>query len=105
MPVTLGGTVIKSVQRGGASVTQAGTTNVTITSVDVDKSFVTCAVTTGYGHTGSSFGSSTAGRSGGGTGGSARLVNATTVTLAAGSQYGSYYKANPAIYWEVIEYE
>ena len=105
MPV-LGTQVIKSIQRGSTTLSAGGTTTATINAVDLDKSFMTSSVTSGYG-AGNLSGSSSDGNAAnafvmGGT-----LLSTTALSFAAGTYKAyntSYGAGNTTIYWEVVEY-
>ena len=103
----LGNRVIKSIQRGQTTLAAAGTSNVTITAVDLAKSFVSVNCKTGYqagkaNSTTSDYTSYGAGFTGGG-----YLSSTTNLALAAGTGPGrsSTVTASSVVYWEVIEYE
>ena len=82
---------IKSIQRG---VTGAfGTVNVTITAVDLGKSFVSSSFLSGY------YSATTAGN---GVSGAATLTSSTNLQVIRGGSVAI--TANPTVYWEVIEY-
>ena len=79
---------IKSIQRG--TTIAIGTNNVTITAVDLGKSFVSSSFKSAYGG------------SGNGISGAAWLDSSTTLRMALGS--ANNYTNYPTVYWEVIEY-
>tara|TARA_R100001086_G_scaffold210937_1_gene126825 strand:+ start:232 stop:552 length:321 start_codon:yes stop_codon:yes gene_type:complete len=105
MPV-LGTQVIKSIQRGTTVLSAGGTTNVAINSVDMDKSFLSSSVASGYGA------GNLSGNSGDGNAASSFVMGgfiggATSLSFAAGSYRAyntSYATSSTQIYWEVIEY-
>ena len=85
---------IKSIQRG--TTYSASGVNVTITAVDLDKSFVSGTNQTGYMNNGS-----TANGIGGGAG--ATLTTTTNLAVTPGSSFSP--GTLPAtLHWEVIEY-
>lgn len=92
---------INSIQRGSVSVgvnQLAVNTNVTINSVDVDKSFISCNANAAHG--GELGGSWQQARIPG-----ASLTDATTLNVAMLANYGgNNYLGTGALYWEVIEY-
>ena len=82
---------IKSIQRG---TTQAfGAVNVTITAVDLSKSFVSSSFLSGY------YSASTAGN---GISGGTTLSSSTNLQVIRGGSVA--FTASPTVYWEVIEY-
>tara|TARA_Y100001968_G_scaffold56516_1_gene47662 strand:+ start:1300 stop:1626 length:327 start_codon:yes stop_codon:yes gene_type:complete len=107
MPV-LGTQVIKSIQRGNATMNPGNVTTVTITAVDLSKSFVSISSANGFkagkpnntspSSDSVSYGASTV------TGGS--LTGTTSLYLVSGSGPGSssVTSGNGVAYWEVIEY-
>ena len=109
MPV-LGTQVIKSVQRGNTSLTPGtngvgSSVNVTINSVDTDKSFLTINNANSYvmGNVGSSYTTDYVSSSieiGG------WIAGATQLTLVQGSgrAYNDIVRYGGGVYWEVIEY-
>ena len=89
VPVSsLNGKIIKRIQRGNTSLSTQGSTTVTLTSVNTNKSFVSCSSK-----------STTTSTNGGS--GIAYLTNSTTLTLYAGGGNSSY---EMNIAWEVIEF-
>ena len=106
---TTAASIIKSIQRGQTTravpTTGAATsTTVTITAVDLDKTFVSVSFKSGwsspYYTTSYQFGFNTAL--------GAYLSNSTTVTIEQGGyQYiaSNFGSGNGTAYWEVVEYE
>jgi|TARA_B110000495_G_C22732408_1_gene429775 aspartyl aminopeptidase len=97
-----GSTPIKRIQRGSSTVYPAGTTTVSINSVDVGKAMVVVSTLNGWknGNVSGNY-SGTASISAG-----AVLTNGTTLTLTAGTSY-SYQSTGSAgcqTKWEVVEY-
>ena len=108
MPV-LGTQVIKSIQRGQTTITPAEngtattTTYVTITAVDLAKSFVSVSSQNGFGdaNSGAGQGATTS------ISGAAYLYSTTSIRLLSGGFARSsttYERGNNSICWEVIEY-
>ena len=82
---------IKSIQRGTTQAT--GSANVTITAVDLGKSFVSSSFRSGY------YSATTAGN---GISGAATLTSSTNLQVLRGGSVA--FTLNPTVYWEVIEY-
>ena len=104
----LGNRVIKSIQRGQTTLAANGTSNVTVTAVDLSKSFVSINCKNGYMAGKSSSTSSNYTSYGASVLGGGYLSGTTTLALAAGSGPGSSYSPSTAstiVYWEVVEYE
>ena len=87
---------IKSIQRGTTLSNPSTVVNVTITAVDLDKSFVSGTNQTGYMN-----GGSTANGVGGGAG--ATLTTTTNLAVTGGSTF-SPGTLPGTLHWEVIEY-
>ena len=87
---------IKSIQRGTTLSANNSVVNVTITAVDLDKSFVSGTNQTGYMNNGS-----TANGIGGGAG--ATLTTTTNLEVTPGSSF-SPGTVPGTLHWEVIEY-
>tara|TARA_Y100000748_G_C15115124_1_gene339953 strand:- start:175 stop:507 length:333 start_codon:yes stop_codon:yes gene_type:complete len=109
MPV-LGTQVIKSIQRGQTTITplEAGgattTTYVTITAVDLAKSFVSVSFQNGFGEANSGVGSGTATTS---IAGCCYLYTTTSLRMLSGGfarSSSTASRGNNTICWEVIEY-
>ncbi len=109
MPV-LGTQVIKSIQRGQTTITplEGGgattTTYVTITAVDLAKSFVSVSSQNGFGDANSGSGSGGAATS---ISGAAYLYSTTSIRVLSGGfarNSTTYQRGNNSICWEVIEY-
>lgn len=103
----LGNRVIKSIQRGQTTLAANSTSNVTVTAVDLSKSFVSINCKNGYqagkaNSTTSNYTSYGASVLGGG-----YLSGTTTLALASGTGPGSSntVTASTIVYWEVVEYE
>jgi outer membrane lipoprotein SlyB len=89
---------IKSIQRGTTLSSSAPTVvNVTITAVDLDKSFVSGTNQTGYLTNGAS-----ANGIGGGAG--ATLTTTTNLAVTGGTTFYSPGTLPATLHWEVIEY-
>ncbi len=87
--------VIKSVQRGSTSLAGfTGTAAVSISAVNVSKSYVVISVADNIGSAGSSSGNSEVGV--------AAQLSATQITFVR--QYGNLTAGAATIYWQVIEY-
>tara|TARA_B100001175_G_C19405508_1_gene588431 strand:+ start:530 stop:850 length:321 start_codon:yes stop_codon:yes gene_type:complete len=102
----LGTQVIKSIQRGSASIAPGGFTTATITAVDLSKSFVSVSSANGFkagkaNNTSNNYTSYGAGTSFGGS-----LTGTTSLYLISGTGPGSssVSSGNGTAYWEVIEY-
>jgi|TARA_B100000123_G_scaffold243432_1_gene198228 hypothetical protein len=105
MPV-LGTQVIKSIQRGTTVLAAGGSTNVTINSVDTDKSFLSSSVASGYG-AGNLSSSSSDGNAANAFTMGGFISGAAQLSFAAGTYKAyntSYATSSTQIYWEVIEY-
>lgn len=105
MPV-LGTQVIKSIQRGNVTLSGGGTTSVTITAVDTDKSFST--ISTANGAQGGKANSTTNNYTSYGAAivAGGNLDGGTSLFIRAGSGLGSSsaVASTCRAYWEVIEY-
>ena len=102
----LGTQVIKSIQRGTTVLAAGGSTNVTINSVDTDKSFLSSSVASGYG-AGNLSSSTSAGNAANAITMGGYISGATQLSFAAGtykSYNASYGTSSTQIYWEVVEY-
>ena len=102
MAVIGGSTPIKTIQRGSATVQPAGTTTVSINSVDVGKAMVVVSTLNGWknGNVNGTYSGTVAISAG------AVLTNGTTLTLTAGTGY-TYQSTGAAACqtkWEVVEY-
>lgn len=103
-----GGGGIKSIQRGSQSVsidTGGNTSTATINAVDLSKTFLSVSFRNGHAQT--SYASYSYNMSATSLAAGAVLTNTTTLTFYSGTYFFSsdYGKANPIVYWEVIEYE
>tara|TARA_Y100000739_G_C20471225_1_gene401405 strand:+ start:288 stop:632 length:345 start_codon:yes stop_codon:yes gene_type:complete len=106
---TTAASIIKSIQRGQTAISLAAngavtSTTVTITAVDLDKTFVSVSFKSGWASpyylTSYQFGFNTSL--------GAYLSNSTTVTIEQGGfQYiaSSFGRSGGTAYWEVVEYE
>jgi len=107
MPV-LGTQVIKSIQRGNVTLSGGGTTSVTITAVDLAKSFST--ISTANGAQGGKANSTTPSQDSVSYGAAivagGNLDSTTTLFIRAGSGLGSssVVSSTCRAYWEVVEY-
>ena len=89
---------IKSIQRGTTYSSNSPTVvNVTITAVDLDKSFVSSSNKAGYISAGAS-------GAGPGTSAGATLTTTTNLAVSGGSTYYSPGTLPGTLHWEVIEY-
>ena len=94
--ISTAGGGIKSIQRGFTYTDVAVTTSVTITEVDLTKSFVSASTSNGF--AGNPTYTTNASMS------SARLDDSTTVKIYAGSAYSVTYQGGPYSAWTVVEY-
>jgi uncharacterized spore protein YtfJ len=95
---------IKSIQRGSTSLAYDGSTNVTITAVDTDNSFV--SIGTKSGSQAGTISNNASHTAAGGITCGAALTATTTLTVYAGEidLYNITRSQNSTAYWEVIEY-
>ena len=99
--------VIKSIQRGSTSLASAGTSDVTINSVDTDKAFVSVSCKSGgkvwrATSTSSEYYTTSVALIAGGT-----LTSSTNLRVSGGNMTGYTLlrnDVNMTAYWEVIEY-
>ena len=87
---------IKSIQRGTTLSSNGTAVNVTITAVDLNKSFVSGTNQTGYMNNGST-------ANGIGNGAGATLTTTTNLAVTGGSSF-SLGTVPATLHWEVIEY-
>tara|TARA_B100000927_G_scaffold284892_1_gene274346 strand:- start:599 stop:925 length:327 start_codon:yes stop_codon:yes gene_type:complete len=104
----LGTQVIKSIQRGNATLNPGGSTTATITAVDLAKSFVSVSSANGFksGKPNNTSPSSDSVSYGAGTSFGGSLTGTTSLYLVSGTGPGSSsVNSGPGVaYWEVIEY-
>ena len=87
---------IKSIQRGTTLSNHSTAVNVTITAVDLDKSFVSATNKTGY--------TNVSNNTGVGIGAGATLTTTTNLAVSGGSTYYTPGTLSATLHWEVIEY-
>lgn len=86
---------IKSIQRGSFSFGRNGTGTVTITSVDLNKSYLILSIANGHAGDGNDTVNSLMV--------SAYLSAATTISWASNATYSGSTVANGTCYWQVVE--